>query len=94
MTSKTALRGTAEAMALRSRKPGTSRWAYLVTGIYLVFLAVGLPMTIALHQEQSWVIFALVMLGGICTTASAYIARRDVRRRAASGPGSSDQAGL
>jgi hypothetical protein len=94
MTSKEAPRGTAEAMALKSWKPGTSRWAYLVTGIYLLFLAVGLPMTSALHQGQYWVLFALVMLGGICTTASAYIARRDVRRRAASGPGSSDQAGL
>jgi hypothetical protein len=86
MTSKGALRGTADAMALRSWKPGTSRWAYLLTGIYLLFLAVGLPMAIALHQSQYWILFALVMLGGICATASAYIASRAVRRRAASSP--------
>jgi hypothetical protein len=94
MASKGAPRGTAEAMALKSWKPGTSRWAYLLTGIYLLVLAVGLPITIALHQGQYWVLFALAMLAGICTTASAYIARRDVRRRAVSGPGSRDQAGL
>jgi hypothetical protein len=94
VTSKGALGGTAEVMALKSWKPGTSRWAYLLTAIYLLVLAVGLPMTIALHQGQYWVLFALVMLGGICTIASAYIARRDIRRRAVSGPGSRDQAGL
>jgi hypothetical protein len=71
-------------MSLKSWKPGTSRWAYLLTGIYAVFLAGGLPLTIAVGQEWGWVLFSLVMASGFCNMIAAYSLRRHVRRREAS----------
>ena len=70
-------------MKAASWKPGTSRWAYLITGGYVVFLVVGLPLAIAVHTESGWVLFAIVLLSGVANSAGAWLARWHARRATA-----------
>jgi hypothetical protein len=73
-------------MGAASWRPGTSRWAYLNTGVYLILLAVGLPLAIAVHTESGWVLFSIIMLGGVCNTTGAWLARRHARRTTPAAP--------
>jgi hypothetical protein len=71
-------------MGVASWRPGTSRWAYLLTGIYVVFLAVALPLAIAVNSALTWVTFSLVTASGVLIIAAAYSMRRFARRTKAS----------
>ena len=72
--------GTTALMGFKSWKPGTSRWLYLLTGVYAVGLAVSLPLAIAVDQEQGWVLFSLIMTSGVCNIIAAFSMRRHARR--------------
>lgn len=67
-------------MGAESWKPGTSRWAYLLTGIYAVFLAVALPLAIAANSELMWVAFSLVTVSGVFSIGAAWGMCRHARR--------------
>lgn len=69
---------------MRAWQPGTSRWAYLITGFYGVFLVAGLPVTIALNIGPGWLTFSLLLASEIANVSAARVMRRDARRRTAS----------
>ena len=84
---RTGHRGKTAAMDAASWKPGTSRWAYLLTGACCVYLAVSLPLAIAAHTEKGWVLFSIVMTSLAANTAAAWLIRRNTRRATAPAPG-------
>lgn len=73
-------------MRVASWKPGTTGWAYLITTGCCVYLAVSLPLAIAVHTEKGWVVFTIFMIGAAGQTATAWLLRRKTRRATAPGP--------
>jgi hypothetical protein len=63
-------------MQLKQWRPGTSRWAYLLTGIYVVLWPVGLAFAIAEGQESGWVSFALATITMASSLTLAYQLQR------------------
>ena len=66
-------------MSLAAWKIGTSRYAYLLTGIYTVVLVVGLPLTISLNDVVGWLTFSCVMVSGVCNLYLAWKLRGHAR---------------
>lgn len=54
------------------RRPGPSRWAYLLTGVYVAVWPVALAFTIIEDQESGWVILALATVSAACSLTVAY----------------------
>jgi hypothetical protein len=80
--------GKNAAVNVAAWKPGTSRWACLITGASLAGLAVMLPLAIAVGAEWGWVLFAMIMLSGAGNITAAWLMGRHARRvtAPASGP--------
>ena len=54
------------------RKPGPSRWAYLLAGVYVAVWPVALAFTIIEGQELAWVVLALATISAACSLTVAY----------------------
>jgi len=54
------------------RKPGPSRWAYLLAGVYVAVWPVALAFTIIDGQELAWVVLALATISAACSLTVAY----------------------
>jgi hypothetical protein len=72
-------RGKNPAVNVAAWKPGTSRWAYLNTSVYLAGLAVMLPLAIAVNAAWGWVLFSIIMLSGTGNITAAWLMRRHAR---------------
>ncbi len=62
-------------------KPGTTRWACLITTACCVYLAVSPPLAITVHTEKGWVVFTIFMIGAAGQTATAWLIRRKAPAR-------------
>ena len=54
------------------RRPGPSRWAYLLIGVYVAVWPVALAFTIIEGQESGWVVLALATVSAACSLTVAY----------------------
>jgi hypothetical protein len=70
-------------MDTASWKPGTSRWAYLLTAACCVYLAVSLPLAIAVNTEKGWITFSIFMTAAAVNPAAAWLTHRNARHATA-----------
>jgi hypothetical protein len=74
-------------MDAASWKPGTSRWAYLLTAACCVYLAVSLPLAITVNTGKGWVLFSIFMAAAAANPAAAWLMRRKTRCTTTPAPG-------
>jgi hypothetical protein len=67
-------------MELNHRRPGHSRWAILLTGVYAVTWPPALAFAIVEGQEVGWVVLSLATISAACSLTVAYGLPRRGRR--------------